>query len=303
MKTFDEIIPSFLSNIKIKVKERTYKSYLGKINIFSRWLALYGFSDTPLAKIDEQIIEQFSIYLADEKKLDRPTCHKYCNNIRQVFQYAMTRGEIIKLPFDLFVLPQKKADMGAQVIEKEHMRTLLTEIKKKDKQLYVACLMEYYCFTRPGRELRLLKVKDIDTINWTIKVDADHAKNGHKRIVTVPNELITVLKEYGIEKADKDLFIFGKHKNTDTVPCSINVLRYRFNKYRDKFGMPKEYKFYSFKATGATSLHNTNMVSLRSIMTQLGHLNLSSTQYYIQKHAGIIDTVIRDNFPNPMRIN
>jgi len=300
MKTFDETLVLFLANIKIKVKEGTYKSYVGKTNVFSGWLASHGFSETPLAEIDEQIIEQFSIYLANEKKLDRPTCQKYYNNIRQIFQYAMARGEIARLPFDLFVLPQKKEDMGAQVIEKEHMHTLLTEIKKKDKQLYVACLMEYYCFTRPGREMRLLKVKDIDTVNWTIKVDADHAKNGHKRIVTIPNDLIGVLKEYGIEKADKDLFLFGNHKKLNTAPCSVNMLRYRFNRYRDKFGMPKEYKFYSFKATGATALHSTNIVSLRSIMTQLGHLNLSSTQYYIQKHAGIIDTTIRNNFPNPI---
>lgn len=300
MKTFEEILPSFLANVKIKVKERTYKAYIGRTNVFCDWLTLHGFNSLPLAEINEQIIEQFSIYLAEERSLDRPTCLKYYTNLKLLFQYAIVRGELTKLPFDLFVFPQKKEDMGAQVIEKDDMQSLLTEIKRKDKQLYVACMMQYYCFTRPGKELRLLKVKDIDTINWTIKIEADHAKNGHKRIVTVPNQLVEILKEYGIEQSDKELFVFGKHKKPDTIPCSINMLRYRFNKYRDKLNMPKGYKFYSNKHTGATALHNSNMVSMRGIMDQLGHLNLSSAQNYIKRHSGVVDTKIRDYFPSPM---
>jgi site-specific recombinase XerD len=299
MKTFDEILVLFLPSVKIKTKENTYRSYVGKTKVFSDWLALSGLSNLPLAQIDDQIIERFSVYLAETKKLDRTTCVKYQSTLSHIFKYAMTRGECTHAPFDLFVLPQKKKDFGAQVIEKDHMKSLLTSIKTKDMQLYVACLTQYYCFTRPGKELRLLKVKDIDTINWTLRVDADCAKNGHKRIVTIPASLIEILKQYGIESGNKEMYVFGNNKRIGATPCSVNMLRYRFDKHRDKLNLPKEYKFYSMKHSGATSLHNSNHVSLRGIMDQLGHLSLSATQHYIKRHTGIYDSQIRDNFPNP----
>lgn len=299
MKTFDEIVPQFLANVKIRVKDRAYASYKGKLRVFSEWLANNELSAVTIDLITEQHIEQFSIYLANERKLDRPTCKKYFTVLRQIFQYGITRGYATKIPTDLFVFPQKKGDFGAQVIEKEDMKTLLTEIEKKDKQLYLACLMQYYCFTRPGKELRLLRVKDIDTNNWTIKVDASNAKNGHKRVVTIPNHLIEVLKEYGIERADKNKYLFSGHKQLGDKPCSINAMRYRFNTHRNRLGLPQEYKFYSLKCSGATSLHNSNTVSIRSIMDQLGHLSLSATQHYLKRHSGAIDVKIKEGFPSP----
>lgn len=300
MKTFSEILPQFLAHISIKVREKSYRSYLGKTKVFSDWLNSHGQSGICISRITNQTIADFFAWLATEKDLDRPTCQQYYHTIRKVFDYAQRCGEVKEIPFDLVVFPPKKEDMGAQVIDKDHARALLTEIKKHDKQLYVACMMEYYCFTRPGRELRLLKVKDIDTSNWTVKISSEHAKNGHKRIVTVPNQMIAILKDYGIEKADKEHYVFGVTKRPGLKPISINMLGYRFRKYRDKLGLPSVYKLYSFKHSGATTLHESGTVSLKSISEHLGHRNLSSTQSYIQGHVGMINQKIRDGFPSPV---
>jgi site-specific recombinase XerD len=148
MKTFDQILSQFLTNVKIRVKDKTYSSYKGKAKVFSEWLTLHGFSETPLAEINEQTIEQFSIYLANERKLDKSTCQKYFIGLRQVFKYAMVRSEIKELPFNLFVLPQKGKDCSAQVIPRESSKILLEDIRKHDKQLYLACMMEYYSLDR-----------------------------------------------------------------------------------------------------------------------------------------------------------
>ena len=200
----------------------------------------------------------------------------------------------------MITYPQKKEDKSSEVIAPEHMKILLEEIKKKDPQLYLATMFEYYAFLRPGTELRLLKVGDIDFINGTVQVIQGHAKNGHKRTVTVPNQLMELCKEQKINLSERGLFVFGKHKKPDTKPCSVNMLRYRFNKYRDKFNMPKGYKLYSFKHSGATSLHYSNVVSLHGLMQQLGHSRLSATEHYIKKQAGIVDVKIRDSFPSPI---
>jgi integrase len=299
MKTFAEILPSFLSDIQIRLGEKSYRSYKGQTKVFSEWLEKNGYSTTPLSGITKEIIADFFHYLAVDRELDRPTCQKYFLNIRMVFKYAIKRNEAEYLPFDLITYPKKKEDKSAQVINPDHIKMLLPKIKEKDPQLYLAFLTEYYTFLRPGTELRLLKVGDISMEAGTIQVTQAHAKTGHKRIVTVPNQLLDLYREYDIDKADKELYVFGKHHKPDNKPCSVNMLRWRFNKVRDELGLPKGYKLYSGKHSGATALHNTNKVSLHSLMSQLGHSRLSSTQHYIKNHAGFIDTQIRDSFPSP----
>jgi integrase len=283
----------------MQVGDKSYASYVGKNKVFSEWLSSAGLDQICISQITNQNIADFFVYLATEKGLDRTTCQKYYLNIRKVFSYAHQRGEIESIPFSLVVFPQKKEDKSAGVIPQDHMRVLMETIKKKDKQLYLACMTEFYCFIRPGTELRLLKVSDIDLNNGTIQVGSDHAKNGHKRIVTVPNQLIELFKEYGIDKAEKGMYVFGRSKRPDTAPCSVNMLRYRFNKYRNKLKMARQYKLYSMKHSGATLLHNSNQVSLRDMMDQLGHSRMEATQRYIKKHAGIINPRIKENFPNP----
>jgi site-specific recombinase XerD len=299
MKTFNEILVPFLAEIKIQLKPKSYSSYTGKTKVFSEWLNSKSLQSKPLSEITKHEISEFFMHLATDKALDRPTCQKYFLAIRKVFQYARNRELIAAIPFDLVSYPQKKADMSSEVIAQEHMKVLLGEIKKKDPQLYLACMVEYYCFIRPGTELRLLKVGDIDFNNGTIQVVTDHAKNGHKRIVTVPSQLSQIMSELGIDKADKSLYVFGKSKRPDGKPCSVNMLRYRFNNYRDKLGLSKGYKLYSFKCTGATRLHNTNTVSMVELMNQLGHSRLEATQRYLKQHAGFINPRIKEGFPSP----
>jgi integrase len=252
-----------------------------------------------MKEITQDAMAEFFVYLASEKNLDRPTCQKYFLHIRKVFQYAQKRGEVDRFPFDLVIFPFKKEDKSSQVISPEHMQVLLPAIKEKNPQLYLATMTQFYCFLRPGGELRLLKVKDIDFGSGMIQVPQEHAKNGHKRIVTIPNQLMELFKEQGIDKANSEYYVFGNKKVPGPKPWSVNMLRWHFNKFRDGLGLPKGYKFYSAKHSGASTLHTVKDISLYELMLQLGHSRLSATEKYIKKHAGFKNTKIQTSFPNP----
>jgi len=300
-KTFDEISSLYLTGKEISLKHRTYINHRGKINLFSLWLKENNFSEFPIRKITSQTISDFFIYLAKIKDLDRSTVDKYFLVLRSVFIFAKQHEQTDIIPFEFVTLPQKKKDMGAEIISSTHLRILLPEIQKRDSQLYLACMIQYYCFIRPGTELRLMKIGDIDLTTGTIQVNTDHAKNGHKRIVTMPKQLIAICRSYGIDRKDKSLYVFGKHKMIgEDRPVSVNMLSWRFDKIRDSLNFPKGYKLYSFKHTGATALHNSNTVSLRGLMDQLGHSKLDATQHYIKKHAGFVNEKIKDFFPDPI---
>lgn len=298
-KTVAELLPGFLLEKEVGIQHKSYMTYAGQLPVFTDWLLEHGYGNLSIRKITPLAVSDFFYFLARDKGLDKPTCQKYFLNIRQLFTYAQKRGEIITLPFDLVVFPRKKKDQGAEVIQLEDLKILLPEIKRLDPQLYLACIIQYYCFIRPGKELRLLKIGDIDLHNGLIMVRQENAKNKLQQSVTMPQQLIDICFEYGIDKADNSLFIFGNKKRFGTKPCSINMLRYRFDIIRDHLNLSKGYKLYSFKHTGASRLHMSG-ISMRELMDQLRHTKLEATQHYVKKHVEIINTRIRENFPSPI---
>lgn len=299
-KTFKELLPDFLAEKETQVVWRSSIAYQSHSRAFLSWLKRNNYDNLPMRKLTSEIVAEFFKYLVRVKKLDKSTCEKYFLNLRVIFKYAQKWGEVDRLPFDLVVFPQKKADGGAEVIRPDDLVKLLTTIKEKDTQLYLACMMEYYCFIRPGNELLHLKIGDIDLDRGIITINEDHAKNHKKQIVTMPNQLIEICKEYGIDKADKTLYVFGKKKRFSTRTICSNNLPGRFNEIRDRLGMSKGYKLYSFKHTGASALHLSG-ISMRELMDQLRHTKLDATQHYLKKHSGLINERIRDNFPDPLK--
>ncbi len=300
MKTFSEILVPFLSEKEIQLKKKSLNAYKNQTKVFCEWLNSQGKLDISICDIKEEEVSQFFLYLARDKDLDRPTCQKYYISIKSVFYYAKKRKEITELPFDLVVFPSKKRDCSAQLIPQEAMKLLFEDIKENDYQLFLACMIEYYCFIRPGNEMRNLKPTNFDLKSGTIRIDASIAKNKRARTVTMPTQLIEYCKEYGIDKENSNRYVFGCNRYFDTKPVSENMLRYRFNRFRDKHNISKGVKLYSFKHQGCTTLHQTRLVSTFDLMTQLGHSNLTSTQHYLKKVAGNINSEIRNNFPSPI---
>jgi integrase len=297
-KTAEELLPGFLLEKETGIQGKAFSAYNHQNQVFIQWLKERKLNGVPLRNITSENISDFFFYLARDKSLDRTTCEKYFLHVRLFFKYAQKRKELEILPFDLVVFPRKKKDQGAEVIQLEDLHILLPEIKRVDPQLYLACLIQYYCFIRPGKELRLLKIGDIDLHDGIITIRQENAKNKQRQSVTMPQQLIDICIEYGIDKADRSLFIFGNKKKFGKIACSINMLRWRFNKIRDRLNLSKGYKFYSFKHTGASRLHQSG-ISMREIMDQLRHTKLDATQHYLKKHCGIRNDRIRNNFPSP----
>lgn len=298
-KSFNELLPDFLSDRRVALSKITYNNYVSKFNIISTWLRQNNFADAPLRKIDNETIAKFFNYLAVERNLDKPTCEKYMIVLRMFFNYALKRGYVDYLPFDLIVYPNKKQDMGAKVIQRDELNKLLNPIKQSNKQLHLALMFEFYCALRPGNEIRLMKVEEIDLDAGVIRIPPERAKSRRKEVVTMPNQLINLCRDYGINGVGKNLYVFGKGGGMSDRPWSVNMLRRQFNDYRDSMGLSKDIKLYSAKHTGITRLAESG-VPIRSIMDHARHTNLSATQKYIQRHVGIIDERIKCNFPNPI---
>lgn len=298
-KTYDEVLDEYLEDRKIELSRCSYLNRMSQFKVITNWMHDQGLNNIALRKIDQPIIARFFRYLGAERNLDRSTCGKYYIIFRTLFRFAAARKYISVVPFENITLPRKKGDFGAKVVQRDELSTLLCDIRDNNFQLYVACLFLYYCFIRPGNELRLMRVGEVDLVAGVVRIPANRAKSRRTEVVTIPTQLVAICKEYGLEGADKSLYIFGKGGKISNRPWSVNALAYKFNFYRDRLGISKDIKFYSMKHTGVTMLAESG-VSIRSIMDQCRHTNLSATQHYLKKHAGLVDVRIRDCFPSPV---
>jgi integrase len=169
---------------------------------------------------------------------------------------------------------------------------------KKDTVLWLVVQLEYYCGMRPGHEIREMKIKHIDFSAGTIFVDSDRAKTRVQRIVTVPHQMLTELRAYfGPNDYNRELYAFGSTGIPGAKPLSKNTLRDRFNRIRTKLNMPKEYKFYSWKHTGAVEADEAN-IPAKDISLHLGHSSLSTTDAYFKNKTVRVSKAIRDRFPD-----
>jgi len=301
-KRFDEVLAAFLPEKEIQVCRKAYLSYTRTSDIFIAWLKSKDLFDKSMRKITAQDIADFSVYAAG-LKYDKPTCEKFIMNLKVIFKYALKRDEIDKLPFDrdLIVFPKKGKDCSAALIPSHVVPQLLADIKEHDPQLFLACMLEFYCGIRPGREVRLIKVRNFDLKEGVLTIEAEMSKNGKAGHITMSEELVEICREYGIAEADPDLYVFGKNKHMDTIPLSENMLRYRFNKYRDKYGLSHDVKLYSFKHIGASYLIHSKIIDILELKEHLRHANLGATQHYVKKVLGDRNNAIKTQFPNPLK--
>ena len=174
----------------------------------------------------------------------------------------------------------------------------MASLKKNDPQLYLACLFQYYCATRPGNELRLLKIKQINFHSGLITIKSTEAKNNKSRVIQLADTFRNILLEYGINNFNKEFYIFSKMGIPGLEPLGKNNMRNRFNRYRDALGLSKDYKYYSWKHSGAGSLDDIN-VPLREIQLHLGHSSAEYTAIYLKKRRGVKNDKIKYEFPDP----
>ena len=296
------MLAAFLPEKEIQVCRKAYLSYTRTSDIFIAWLKSKDLFDKSMRKITAQDIADFSVYAAG-LKYDKPTCEKFIMNLKVIFKYALKRDEIDKLPFDrdLIVFPKKGKDCSAALIPSHVVPQLLADIKEHDPQLFLACMLEFYCGIRPGREVRLIKVRNFDLKEGVLTIEAEMSKNGKAGHITMSEELVEICREYGIAEADPDLYVFGKNKHMDTIPLSENMLRYRFNKYRDKYGLSHDVKLYSFKHIGASYLIHSKIIDILELKEHLRHANLGATQHYVKKVLGDRNNAIKTQFPNPLK--
>lgn len=288
----------FLLHQKPSLKPKTYATYQSKLRIFNQWLVAEKYSDYDIIAIDNKIILEFFSYLISKRKLDKVTIRDYKIKILSFFKYLIKEKRVLENP--VFNIPEipKRVDNAPKPLLANDLDKFCKLIEKDDPQLYLACMFQYYTAIRPGTELRLLKIKDIDFWNKKISINILNSKIEKQSTISMPIQLHEmIVNQFHLQNYNKDFFIFSHNGMPGEKALGLNSMRNRFNKFRDKLELSKDYKYYSLKHTGASRLIECG-VDIIDIMGHLRHTDIDSTYHYIRKRTGTASDKIINHFPS-----
>ena len=282
--------------------KKTAESYRGKLRELVAWLEREKLIENDLSSYDHSVILRFFDHLIIEKKLAGPTIEKYKITLDNFFKFLIDRKIMYENPVGKIEIPEGGEDFSAIPFMDEDLAILIPKLRSEDPQLFMASMLQYFCFIRPGEELLKLKLNQINFAARTIHIPRHMAKKRVERTIDIPTQMYDILVSHGIHNYGHDLYLVGPFGRPGTRPIGYNTLRERFNKYRERLGLTDLYKWYSFKHTGAGKLLESG-ATIIEIMNQLGHTDIASTYRYIRRHFGDRSEHVRTMFPDPPGFN
>ena len=279
----DSLVPRYLEYIKPNVRKKTHQDYSTKLKTFMLY-ANENLAGLTAVQIQRKMIIPFFEQLATKNKLCRRTIEKYMQTVRQFFAWCEDIGVREDMSNPVSRIPKfgNVIDCSTGVFDIDERVRLREAIKPREPYLWLACEMLYYCAIRPGTEMRLMKIGDIDFVNKNICVRAELAKNKTTEYVGMPDSLLEYMFNLHLNMFDKDLYIFGRYGQPSLEPMGKNTMRNRFNSYRELLKISTDKKFYSWKHAGAISAAQ-NGATIFELKDQLRHKSVMTTEEYLRK--------------------
>jgi site-specific recombinase XerD len=299
-RTIRFVASKFFDDVRPRCKPKSYNSYLSKCRLLVSWCELNKLSDLDISCITQKNIQDFFVFLCTEKNLDKLTVKKYKQNIHAMFDFAIKQKFVKENPCVDVMIPVKKVDNAARPFIQTDIERFLNAIEFKEPQLYLACMFQYYAAIRPGTELRLLKIEDLDLYNGSVTMNDIDSKKERHETVDMPVQLKKLcIERYQLQTYQPDFYIFGRNRCPGPEAMGQNTMRDRFNRYRDALGFSQKYKYYSFKHTGAGNLLESG-ATLVEVQKHLRHKDISDTQAYVRRHFGERNDKVINHFPDPV---
>jgi integrase len=300
-KNYNYWISRYITEVypELQIQKSTQQTYTSRYRRFGIWLKFKKLDPLNLREISNRNIIDFFLFLSGDKNLSKRTYRSYIDLLSAFFHYVKQQKGVAENP--VFDIPKNRIEknMAAVRIHSEDVQILMRTLDEHDPQLALACRFEYYCGLRPGKEICLMRIQDLDLRNGIgkVRISYETAKTHRTRNVVIPDTfLIYLLDTWKLNSLPSHYYVFGKNGTPGHECIGKNSLRFRFNRFREELKLPTENKLYSMKHTGAVTLAEQGE-ALINIRDHLGHTSVSTTEHYLRRHGFNESKIIRHNFP------
>jgi site-specific recombinase XerD len=268
-------------NYNLKLKERvgidykiaTYKKYQITEQKLIAFIKSFGKSDIRLKDLSNEFIVDFNTFMKQHYGNDQNTTCKHLKNLKTYIKYAVSKGWLIKSPFNDFRITYKPKEKP--YLSMNELLQLERHEFNVPKLELVKDLFLFQCYTG----LSFSDLMELKGINLTTGIDGNYwiIKN---RLKTDVRSAIPLLP-----KAQK---ILDKHNcnylNNLSEPLFKVGKIQSYNAYlkqiADFTGIQKQLSSHAGRRTFASTITLGNGISIESISQMLGHTNTKITQQY-----------------------
>jgi integrase len=294
-KSFNYFSSEFLKTVS-GLDHNTIVTYKSKLRIFNQYLTKRGLETNDITSIDNQVITDFFYFIINERKLSGNSTGKYKILLNSVFDLAVEKKSLISNPVHHVPINTRVNDCTPRPIHENDI-AIWREALVKQPQLWLAVQFEYYCYLRPGQEIRLMRIGWIDFGNGQILIPKTIAKTKTDKMITIPSQFLQMLKiEYHLHSYPRNHYVFGKNDLPGQEHLGKNNLKNRFVVLRKKLEMPDQYKLYSFKHTGNVRARKSG-IPIEERQAQNGHSSQRTTEVYTKNIMPCVSESIRNHFP------
>lgn len=278
-------IVSLESAIKgyLEYKLKIIKSHKDYVPLF-KVMVLEWFEEQKPGKTVDKItkadIYDFLDTLQRERNWTNVTRNVKRSKLYNFFQYLVDREIIHNNP--VAKVRNEKEEKGVRYYPfLDHEISMLREyIQEHEPIIKLFTDFVYYAFLRP-KEVRQLKISDIDMIKKRIRVSRKVAKNTKTEYIQIPKTLQELIKKSGIMEYKKHYLIFGNQGTPGLTMYGHNYFTRKTRLILDKFGFSSDYSLYSFKHSGCCKLYEITK-DIKLVSAQCRHHSIEVTDIYLR---------------------
>ena len=238
--------------------------------------ALSNHYQMPPDKITYEMVEDFLIYLKNDKALAPDTLRTYVGRFKFFYNTVLGNDPPLKLSF-------KKRRRKLPVVLSHEEAWRLVNAPKNLKHRVM--LMTAYSGGFRAGEVLHLKVEHINSKRMLIMVE--DGKGGKDRYTLLSERLLAELRIY-YKKYQPKTSLFPAPKQDK--PLSYETLRQAFEKARKKAGVKKGPCLHCLRHSFATHLLEAGY-DIRKIQVLLGHRSLTTTMIYLHVSRKIFSNI------------
>jgi site-specific recombinase XerD len=222
----------------------------------------------PPEKMDNQMIQDYLLYLMQKRKLAWSSCNVVVSGLR--FFYTQTLG--MNSMF-LSIPPRKKDRRLPEILSTEELEKLFAVLTNRKHR---TLLMSTYAAGLRVSEVVNLKIADIDSKRMMIRVQ--QGKGRRDRYTILSKRLLSELRIYW-RKYRPAVWLFSGHDPKKHL--SDRAAQRIYYNAKEKSGIQKGKGIHTLRHCFATHLLEAG-VDLRTIQMLMGHSSIMTTMGYLQ---------------------
>ena len=241
---------------------RTHQSYLAAVRDLAKYF------HKPPDQLQAEQLQDYFVYLVQERHLSGASCRLYLNGIRFLYRDVLHWAH-----FDVPIAYPRRAQKIPELLTRQEVKQLIDAcVNPKHRMMLLTC---YGCGLRVS-ELVALKVRHIDGERQWLRVE--QGKGAKDRAVVLSAALLDDLRQYWQVYRPTHWLFPNSHR--PQFHLSISAAQKVFKQAKARSGIQKIGGIHSLRHAYATH-QLENGLPVHELQQQLGHRSLRSTLRYV----------------------